>query len=290
MARPNRTVTPAVTITDTRDPLVTLAVAAALVTVVLTATTMWLSYEHLHDVAAAHGLGHSVARSWAWPATVDLFIVLGEVLILRASLARRGTPLAVALTVGGALGSIALNVAGVGGHASPMDYTVAAVPPIASLLAFGALMWQLHGWIGSRMTGATAPAVTPPTGPTSIAVTRPAEVAPPRPTLPPAPAPTGPRMRTIGHPTAAPTPPVSAPSAEPWQEPIPDGLDPSARVIATLYRALRREPVTSEMIAALASHGLKHGDGTARTARLRAREGDPSLARYPQRQQQLTAV
>lgn len=121
-----------------------LAAGAAVVTVALTAAAFWLSYEHLHDVAAAHGLGHAPERAWAWPATVDLFIVAGELLILRASLRGTVDRWAIALAATGSLGSIALNVAGVGQHAHPLDYVVAAVPPVAALLAFGALMRQVH--------------------------------------------------------------------------------------------------------------------------------------------------
>lgn len=134
--------------------LVTLAVIAAVASVILTMAAFWLSYEHLHDVAARYGLGHSAVRSWAWPATVDLFILIGEVLILRASLRRAVDPWAIGLTIAGSGGSIALNVAGVGAHAQPMDYVVAAVPPIAALLAFGALMQQLHGALTARIEAA----------------------------------------------------------------------------------------------------------------------------------------
>lgn len=120
-----------------------LAIGAAVVTVLLTAAAFWLSYEHLHDIADGNGLDD--ARAWAWPATVDLFIVAGELLMLRASLGRRGMDWwAVALAAFGSLGSIALNVAGVGYGADPMEYIVAAVPPSAALVAFGALMRQLH--------------------------------------------------------------------------------------------------------------------------------------------------
>lgn len=125
-------------------PLKALAAGASVVTIALTAAAFWLSYEHLHDVAAANGLDDP-ARAWAWPATVDLFIVAGELLILRASLRRRGVDWwAVALAASGSLGSIALNIAGVGDGAQPLEYVVAAVPPVAALLAFGALMRQVH--------------------------------------------------------------------------------------------------------------------------------------------------
>ncbi|MFF3690719.1 DUF2637 domain-containing protein [Streptomyces sp. NPDC002187] len=119
-----------------------LAAGAAAFTIALTAAAFWLSYEHLHDVAEGNGLDG--ARAWAWPATIDLFIVVGELLILRASLAGRVDRWAVALTAAGSGGSIALNVAGVGTTAEPLEYIVAAVPPVAALLAFGALMRQVH--------------------------------------------------------------------------------------------------------------------------------------------------
>ncbi|CAL9380525.1 DUF2637 domain-containing protein [Streptomyces sp. enrichment culture] len=129
-----------------------LAVGAAAFTVALTAVAFWLSYEHLHDVAAANGLGASgsTARAWAWPATVDMFIIVGELLILRASLRGTVDPWAIALTALGSLGSIALNVAGVGTDADPLEYIVAGVPPIAALLAFGALMRQVHEVIAGQ--------------------------------------------------------------------------------------------------------------------------------------------
>lgn len=124
------------------NSLTALAAGAAAVTVALTGTAFWLSYEHLHDVAAANGL--TGIRAWAWPGTVDLFIIAGELLILRAALLRRVDWFAYLLAGVGSLGSIALNVAGVGKGADLMEYIVAAVPPTAALVAFGALMRQVH--------------------------------------------------------------------------------------------------------------------------------------------------
>ncbi|WP_326803138.1 DUF2637 domain-containing protein [Streptomyces sp. NBC_01788] len=123
--------------------------AAGVVIVLLTAGGFWLSYAHLAEVAGQHGLGNSATRQWAWPATLDAFIVAGELLMLRAGLRRVTDGWAIALTATGSVGSIALNVAGVSGtdHAGPvppLDYVVAAVPPAAALLAFGVLMRQVH--------------------------------------------------------------------------------------------------------------------------------------------------
>lgn len=141
-----------------------LASGAAAVTVALTATAFWLSYEHLHDVADDNGL--EGARAWAWPGTVDMFIVAGELLILRAALRGRFDWFAYLLAGVGSLGSIALNVAGVGWGASPLEYVVAAVPPVAALLAFAAVMRQVH----ERLAGhAEEPEVTAPvTAPVTV--------------------------------------------------------------------------------------------------------------------------
>lgn len=152
----------------------TLTIAAGVVIVSLTVAAFWLSYAHLHAVAADHGLGASMARSWAWPATLDLVIVAGELLMLRASLARRVDPWAIGLTVVGSGGSIALNVFGVNGG-SVLDYVVAAVPPTAALLAFGALMRQVHTVLTRDPATPAAPVATP-----APAVATPAVAAPQR--------------------------------------------------------------------------------------------------------------
>lgn len=125
--------------------VVTLAVVAGVLTVALTGVAFWLSYEHLHDVAGDHGLVATSARSWAWPATLDTFIVIGELLVLRASLLGKTDLFAIFLAGAGSAGSITLNVVGVEGAAGPLDYVVAGVPPVAALLAFAALMRQVHG-------------------------------------------------------------------------------------------------------------------------------------------------
>lgn len=126
------------------NPTRALAIAAGVVIVALTAAAFWLSYAHLAEVALAHGMRGKEVRAWAWPATLDLFIVAGELLMLRAALAGTVDRWAIGLTVVGSGSSIALNVAGVGTAAGTLDYVVAAVPPTAALLAFGALMRQIH--------------------------------------------------------------------------------------------------------------------------------------------------
>lgn len=124
-------------------------IAAGLVIVALTAGAFCLSYAHLADVAGQHGLGDSPVRRWAWPATLDAFIVAGELLMLRAGLRRVTDRWAIAVTAIGSVGSIALNVAGVSGTRDTgdvpfLDYVVAAVPPAAAMVAFAVLMRQIH--------------------------------------------------------------------------------------------------------------------------------------------------
>ncbi|MER8219712.1 DUF2637 domain-containing protein [Streptomyces sp. NPDC094143] len=136
-----------------KNPTAALAAGAALVTIALTGAAFWLSYEHLHDIASTNGL--TGARAWAWPATVDLFIIAGELLVLRASLRGAVDWWAYALAAVGSGGSIALNVFGVGHGAQPMEYVVAAVPPSAALIAFGALMRQVHEALHRIQTAAT---------------------------------------------------------------------------------------------------------------------------------------
>lgn len=130
-----------------------LAVLAAALTIGLTGVTFWLSYEALHTLAAANGL--TGERAWAWPATIDAFIIIGEVLILRASLLRRVDWLAVLLTAAGSVGSIVLNVASAG-DVGTMTKVVHAVPPFAALLIFTALMRQIYRAL-------SMPVVTPST-------------------------------------------------------------------------------------------------------------------------------
>ncbi|WP_435897470.1 DUF2637 domain-containing protein, partial [Streptomyces tsukubensis] len=141
-------------------------VTAGVVIIALTGAAFWLSYAHLAEVAGQHGLGHSPARQWAWPATLDAAIVAGELLMLRAGLRKEVDWWAIALTAAGSVGSIALNIAGVsstgqGGSVPVLDYVVAAVPPTAALLAFGVLMRQIHRLVAHPGDHIETPAVAP---------------------------------------------------------------------------------------------------------------------------------
>lgn len=144
-------------------------VTAGIVIIALTGGAFWLSYAHLAEVAGQHGLGHSPARQWAWPASLDAAIIAGELLMLRAGLRKEVDWWAIALTATGSVGSIALNIAGVsstgnGGSVPVLDYVVAAVPPTAALVAFGVLMRQIHQLVTHPADRAPAHATNPAPG------------------------------------------------------------------------------------------------------------------------------
>ncbi|CAL9456016.1 hypothetical protein SUDANB15_02522 [Streptomyces sp. enrichment culture] len=262
-----------------------IAVSAALVTIVLTVVAFWLSYEHLHDLAGRHQL-HG-RRAWAWPATVDLFIAVGELLVLRASLAGQTDKFAIALTSLGSLGSIALNVAAAGSKAAVLDYVVAAVPPVAALLAFGALMLQLRDHLtattgsdstSSISTGVTtvAPNMTGPTVNVSASPWKPSVIKA-MPALPPS---------TVKPVKAALTPRLGKVTARVDEEPkeVPESpRKPSAdQVIRRLYDELGgRRPTTRHIRQALADAGLPNSDGSCRQARLRVEQKEPELKELP---------
>ncbi|MGG7574750.1 DUF2637 domain-containing protein [Streptomyces sirii] len=265
-----------------------IAVLAGVLTVLLTAAAFWLSYEHLQEVAARHGMADATARSWAWPATVDLFIVIGELLILRASLAHRVDGWAIVLAAAGSGGSIALNVAGVGEHAQGLDYVVAAVPPVAALLAFGALMRQIHAYLAARITtpvDADTDTVDHPPTPVEEETDQTAE-----PGTESAPAagiavPEQPMEVPAIEATAT---PVEAPAdrVEETSTPIdlctpviyPNRVD---QLIRALYGTDFTQPNTARMTEAMAAAGLGTSESTARTARARVRNREPQLAAFP---------
>ncbi|MEV5168225.1 DUF2637 domain-containing protein [Streptomyces werraensis] len=223
-----------------------LAVGAAFLITGITGIAFWLSYHHLHDVAASNGLGSSPARAWAWPAVLDLFYLAGELLILRASYLRSVDWWAIALTAVGALGSIGLNVAGVGADASRLEYIVAAVPPVAALLAFGALMRQLHVWFARRPeTTQATPVVT---------VERTAAPVPPKPEQPPA--------------LEQPEPARPALEEQRPERPTIRYSDPRCAILRPLYDSGYR-PTTGEMAAALVAAGLPKPSPSILRGRLR---------------------
>ena len=118
-------------------------VTMAAVTVVATAVGFWLSYAGLHSFAVQAGL--SGPEAWAWPASVDLFILAGELGITISTL-RDGRPdwRAWGYFAAGCGPSVTFNVLHVAGHFPAWGkYAVAATPPVAAVLALAALMQQV---------------------------------------------------------------------------------------------------------------------------------------------------
>jgi hypothetical protein len=245
-----------------------LAIGAAVIITGITGIAFWLSYYHLHDVAAGHGLAVDPARAWAWPAVLDLFYLAGELLILRASWLRTVDYWAIALTALGAVGSIGLNVAGVGTNAAVLDYVVAAVPPIAALLAFGALMGQVH-----RSFVRTPAAV------------------PPMPAAPPV------ITRVTEQPTPVSAPPMQAPELPagyaPADEPLTPDAEPEPTPVRAPYDDLRVEgirklydtglrPTSMEMAKAVEDAGYpRPAPSSVRTLRQIIEAVEPHLAPVP---------
>lgn len=113
-----------------------IAVAAA------SAVGFWLSYAGLHAFAFRAGLRGPEA--WAWPASVDLFILAGELGVTISAVKGRHDKIAWAYLVTAALLSVTFNVVHVWVH--PVwwgRYAVAAVPPAAAILALAAVMRQV---------------------------------------------------------------------------------------------------------------------------------------------------
>lgn len=114
----------------------------AATTVAATLVGFWLSYAGLHAFARRSGL-HG-AEAWAWPASVDLFIMVGEFGLTISAIRRKRDPLAWVYLLAGFGPSVLFNIM----HVVTVTpwwgrYAVAAVPPVAAMLALAALMRQV---------------------------------------------------------------------------------------------------------------------------------------------------
>ncbi|MFC6065086.1 DUF2637 domain-containing protein [Streptomyces ochraceiscleroticus] len=223
----------------------TAILVAGAVIMALTIAAFWLSYAHLASVAESHGLAASPVRRWAWPGTIDLFILAGEVLMFRAALRHVTDWWAIGLTVAGSLGSIGLNVAGVGTNAPILDYVVAAVPPSAALLAFGALMRQVHTLV-TDPAPASVPAAEPIAEP--VTVERIPESAP---VELPAPEPVTEEASTDAE-EPSPEPEAVTPPSRPAPSPltVPPALLDHARKVADNHQATTGAPIDSATLRA----------------------------------------
>jgi hypothetical protein len=251
-----------------RDTTALLGFLAAGLTIALTGVAFWLSYEALHDLAAGHHL-HD-ARAWAWPGAIDAFVIIGEVLILRASLLHRIDWLAILLVASGSATSIALNIVSAGANVDATSRVVAAVPPLSALLAFTALMRQFYRALAPAV--AEAP-VTPADAPVTLEVTRP-EAAPSAPVSVP--------VTPAVPPMPEQPPALPAPAAQPPAAPARRTYDdPRHDAIRALYETGYR-PGTKEMQAAVqAVTGAAPSASGARQMRQVIESVEPELAKYP---------
>ncbi|MGX1757835.1 DUF2637 domain-containing protein [Streptomyces lydicus] len=220
----------------------TAILVAGAVIMILTIAAFWLSYAHLASVAQSHGLANSSERRWAWPGTIDLFILAGEVLMFRAALRHITDWWAIGLTVAGSLGSIGLNVAGVGANAPALDYVVAAVPPSAALLAFGALMRQVHTLVIDPAQ-APEPVFAPVAEPVTV------ERAPEPPAELPAPEPVSATAADV-EPLPEPVPAVPEPEPVASVPAVPPALLDHARKIADTHRTTTGTPIDRDTLRA----------------------------------------
>jgi len=115
----------------------------AVVTVVATGIGFWLSYAGLHSFAVRAGV--TGAEAWAWPSSVDLFILAGELGITISTLRDGRYDWRAWVYFGAGCGpSVTFNIL----HASAQlpewtRYAVGATPPVAAVLALAALMTQV---------------------------------------------------------------------------------------------------------------------------------------------------
>jgi hypothetical protein len=139
----------------------------AVTTVAATAVGFWLSYAGLHVFAYRAGLRGPEA--WAWPASVDLFILAGELGITVSAIRGQRDWLAWCYLLAGFGPSVAFNVLHVATITPAWGrYAVAAVPPVAAMLALAALMRQVfrlaaeaHLAAGSGSVPGDRPVTTP---------------------------------------------------------------------------------------------------------------------------------
>jgi hypothetical protein len=117
-------------------------IVMAVTTVTATAVGFWLSYAGLHSFATRAGLRG--AEAWAWPASIDLFILAGELGITISAVRRVRDPLAWVYLAAGFGPSVLFNVLHVAVPVSWGPFAVAAVPPVAAMLALAATMRQVY--------------------------------------------------------------------------------------------------------------------------------------------------
>jgi len=164
-----------------------------------------MSYGALHALAGDSGVPPMLA--WLWPLVVDGFIVVASLSVLHGVLESRTVRYPWSLLLLFSAVSVAGNVAH--GAPTPVGRLVAAVPPVALVLAFDLLMRQIRRVLQPAQTtgSASAPApahplaeepASPPRSPVSVGPPVPLRLA--RPTVAGQAARLVARRRAIGEP------------------------------------------------------------------------------------------
>jgi hypothetical protein len=159
---------------------------------------------------------------------------------------------------------------------------------VAALLAFGALMRQVHAYLAHRaLTGVNVPppGVEAPSTPVNLSVDR-----------PPVTTPVEPRHEVVSGPELhALTQGVNAASTPVTEDPVPVDAASTAvdlctpvvypnrvdQLVRALYGTDFTQPGTARMTQAMAEVGLGTSESTARTARSRVKAREPHLANFP---------
>jgi hypothetical protein len=147
---------------------VTAVIAGMVVaTAAATAVGFWLSYDGLHAFALHARLRG--AEAWAWPGSVDLFILAGESGVTLAALRRQTDRAAWVYLAIGFAASVCANILQVDTAALAWTrYAVAATPPIAAMLALAALLRQVYRSAEHRTTPEPAAEIPVPEVPSAL--------------------------------------------------------------------------------------------------------------------------
>jgi hypothetical protein len=159
---------------------------------------------------------------------------------------------------------------------------------VAALLAFGALMRQVHAYLARRaLTGVDTPppGVEAPSTPVTISVDRPTAMLPVEPAggteqVPGLPV-TVPDVERASTPVAVEAAPVTVSStAVDLCTPVvyPNRVD---QLVRALYGTDFTQPSTARMTQAMTAAGLGASESTARTARGRVKAREPYLTDFP---------
>lgn len=120
----------------------TIATITAVLVLAIALGAFVLSYDALRDLAQTNGIRDGLA--WIFPLIVDGFIVVASLAVLRNGLMAEPTLLAWVLVVLFVALSVAFNVIHASDTADLIGKVIAAVPPLALVLAFELLMAQVR--------------------------------------------------------------------------------------------------------------------------------------------------